>query len=627
MTYFRFAKGQGRPFVSCVMSDSPIPRPPAAPTKNELLKARDPSLGGTLAACLSDPALDRFPEDDEQFMKFHGIYQQDDRDKRKTGRQYIFMVRARIPGGVIPAAQYLAFDDLATRFGNNTLRITSRQSFQWHGIVKQGLGPLMRGINEALSTTLAACGDVNRNVMSPSTPATSPLVERVLDDARLLSRELLPRATAYHQIWVDGTELNLHGPRDDAAAPTGPDGQPLVAPPPPEGEGAGRCGAGPRGLPKVAEDPLYGRTYLPRKFKVAFAIPPLNDTDVFTNCLGFVAIADARDPSQLAGYNILAGGGLGMSHGNKETFPRLADVLGFVTPDRLLEAAKAVLTAYRDFGDRTNRRHARLKYVLEERGAAWFRGEIESRAGFRLGDAREINFTRQGDLFGWHRQCDGRSFLGLYVETGRIKDAPARQLKTALRRIVERYGVEVRLTPSQNLLLANVDERDRAAIGAILAEHGVAVENQAAAVRRSSMACPSLPTCGLGLAESERALPGILDSFERVLGELGLGDEEIIVRMTGCPNGCARPYMAEIGLVGRAPGKYNLYIGGSETSMRLNREYRASVRLEELEGEVRQLLTRWKDERLPSERFGDFAQRVVLPGSVAAPGAGVPVQT
>jgi sulfite reductase (NADPH) hemoprotein beta-component len=594
------------------MSEAALSRPPAAPTKNEVLKARDPSLGGTLAVTLADPALDRFAEDDEQFMKFHGIYQQDDRDRRKTGKQYIFMVRARIPGGVIPAAQYLAFDDLATRYGNNTLRITSRQSFQWHGIVKAGLGPLMRGINEALSSTLAACGDVNRNVMAPSTPATSPLVERVLADARLLSRELLPRATAYHQIWVNGTELNLHGPRDEARIATDAEGQPLTAPPPAEGEGAGRCGAGPRGMPKQVEDPLYGRTYLPRKFKVAFAIPPLNDTDVFTNCLGFVAIADAGDPTVLAGYNLLAGGGLGMSHGNKETYPRLADVLGFVAPDQLLDAAKAVLTAYRDFGDRTNRRHARLKYVLEERGADWFRAEVERRAGFAFGAARPMNFTRQGDLFGWHRQSDGRSFLGLYVETGRIRDQPNRQLKTALRRIVDRHRVEVRLTPSQNLLLAGVGDDQRDDIEGILAEHGVPVANQAAAVRRASMACPSLPTCGLGLAESERALPGILDSLESILRELELGDEEIIVRMTGCPNGCARPYMAEIGFVGRAPGKYNLYLGGSESSMRLNREYRLSIRIEEIAQELRGLLQRWRDERLVGERFGDFAQRVIL---------------
>ena len=570
--------------------------PAKPPVKNELLKAADPRLAGTIAATLADPNAERFSDDDEQFIKFHGMYQQDDRDKRKTGKQYIFMVRNRVPGGVISPEQYLAFDDLATRYGNNTLRITSRQAFQWHGVVKSGLGSLIRSINDALSTTLAACGDVARNVMAPSTPATSVLVEQVLEDARLVSNELLPRATAYHQIWVDGTELNLQDDR---------------------GEKPGE----PRSATSENEDPLYGRTYLPRKFKTAFAIPPLNDTDVFTNCLGFVAIADPANPDKLLGYNLLVGGGLGMSHGNKETFPRLADVLGFFPREHIVKIAKAVLTAYRDFGDRTNRKHARLKYVLEEKGAAWFRVEVETRAGITLGEPAPMNFTQQGDLFGWHRQTDGNLFLGLYVEAGRIKDTPNRQLKTALRRIVEKHRVEVRLTPSQNLLLANVPASARDDITAILAEHGVPVENQARAVRRSSMACPSLPTCGLGLAESERFLPSLLDQFETELAALGLADEELIVRMTGCPNGCARPYMAEIGFVGRAPNKYNIYLGGSETCMRLNREFRASVKSEDIMKELRPVLARWRDERVGGERFGDFAQRVILPELEAAKAA------
>ena len=576
-----------------ISATAPAAKPLA---KNELLKTADPRLAGNIAATLADPNADRFSEDDEQFIKFHGMYQQDDRDKRKTGKQYIFMIRNRVPGGVISADQYLAFDDIATRYANNTLRITSRQAFQWHGVVKNGLGPLMRGINDALSTTLAACGDVARNVMAPSTPATSVLVEQVLADTRLVSDALLPRATAYHQIWIDGTELNLHGDRGEEPR------EPQPAAP-------------------TSEDPLYGRTYLPRKFKTAFAIPPLNDTDVFTNCLGFVAIADPANPNKLIGYNLLVGGGLGMSHGNKETFPRLADVLGLFPREQLVNVAQAVLTAYRDHGDRTNRKHARLKYVLEEKGAAWFRAEVEARIGFALGAAAPMKFTQQGDLFGWHRQTDGNSFLGLYVESGRIKDTPNRQLKTALRRVVEKHRVEVRLTPSQNLLLANVPESARADITAILAEHGVAVENQARAVRRTSMACPSMPTCGLGLAESERFLPTLLDWFEAELGALGLADEELIVRMTGCPNGCARPYMAEIGFVGRAPNKYNLYIGGSETCMRLNREFRASVKSEDIMKELRPVLTRWRDERTPGERFGDFAQRVLIPELDAAKAA------
>jgi len=556
-------------------------------SKNEVLKQSDPTLGGTLAETLADPARACFSADDEQFLKFHGIYQQDDRDKRKTGKQYLMMIRARIPGGIIPPDQYLAFDDLAERHGNQSLRITSRQSFQWHGVVKEKLGPLMQGLNDALCTTIAACGDVNRNVMAPPTPATSALAGRVMEDARRVDAALLPATAAYHAIWIDGEPLKLALAEKQAFA-----------------------------------DPLYGKTYLPRKFKVAFAIPPLNDTDVFTNCLGFVAIADPADPARVLGYNVLCGGGLGMSHGNKETFPRTADVLGFIAPEEIVGVAKAVITAYRDAGDRTNRRHARLKYVIEERGAGWFRNEVERRAGLTLAPARPMNFTRQGDLFGWHRQADGRWFLGLYVEAGRIKDTPARQLKTALRRIVRYFRPEVCLTPSQNLLLAGVAPAQKGGITSLLAEHGIPVENQAGAIRRASMACPSLPTCGLGLAESERFLPGLLEKIEGLLAELGLVDEEIIIRMTGCPNGCARPYMAEIGLVGKAPGKYNLYLGGNAGTTRLNREYRASVKAEDILHELRPPLVRWKNERLPGERFGDFCSRIVLPEQIPVGAAG-----
>jgi sulfite reductase (NADPH) hemoprotein beta-component len=552
--------------------------------KNEDLKLSDPTLSGNIGETLSNPEADRFSEDDDQFLKFHGVYQQDDRDKRKTGKQYLFMIRARIPGGVVPAAQYLAFDELSRLHGNDTLRITSRQSFQWHGVVKRQLGPLIKGINDALCTTLAACGDVNRNVMAPPTPAIGTLAEQVLADARLVSAALLPQTRAYHEIWIDGVQLAL-APEEK----------------------------------KAFEDPLYGRQYLPRKFKVAFAVPPLNDTDVFTNCLGLVAIADPADPTRLIGYNLLAGGGQGMSHGNKETFPRVADVLGYFPAARVVDVAKAVITAFRDFGDRTNRKHARLKYVLAERGPAWFRSEVEARTGFALEAARPFSFERQGDLFGWHRQSDGRWFLGLYVETGRISDNAPRLLKSALRTVVATFKPEIHLTPSQNLLLAGIPESQKDAITAILAGHGIPVERQAAAVRRASMACVALPTCGLALAEAERALPGILDRLEALLDELGLGDEEIIVRMTGCPNGCARPYMAEIALVGRAPGRYNLYLGGTVAGTRLNREYRSSVRIEDLIDELRPVLARWKDERLSRERLGDWVERVLWQETPASP--------
>ncbi len=548
---------------------------------NEVLKEANPTLGGSIAATLAQTDTDRFSEDDSQFLKFHGVYQQDDRDKRKSGKYYMFMVRGRLPGGVVQADQYLAFDDLATNYGNNTLRITTRQGFQFHGVIKSGLGKVIKGINDCMSTTLAACGDVNRNVMAPATPATSELVERVLDDARLLSKALLPKTRAYHQIWVEGQPLNLEEEN------------------------------------KSFVDPLYGKTYLPRKFKTAFVIPPLNDIDVFTNCLGFVAI---EEKGQLAGYNLLAGGGMGMNHGNTETFPRLADVIGFFTPEHVEAVAKAVLTIHRDFGDRTNRKHARLKYVLEDRGVAWFRQEVNQRAGITLADARPFQFTRQGDLYGWHKQFNGKHFLGLFVENGRIKDADGYQLKTGLRKVVEQFKPEVRLTPSQNLLLVNVPESQIDAISKLLASHGVAVENQAGAVRRASIACPALPTCGLALAESERTLPDVLTRIEQLLSDLGMPNEEIIVRMTGCPNGCARPFMAEIGFVGRAPNKYQLYLGGNESATRLNRLYKENVKNEDIINELKPLFTRFAAERHPGERFGDWSTRALF----ATPSAAAP---
>ncbi|MDB6016253.1 MAG: nitrite and sulphite reductase 4Fe-4S region [Pedosphaera sp.] len=547
---------------------------PAKPSRNEGLKDNCPTLAGTIGTTLANTAVDRFSDDDYEFLKFHGIYQQDDRDQRKIAKHYMFMVRGRLPGGLVKPEHYLVFDQLSTQYANNTLRITSRQGFQFHGVVKTGLGPFMKGINDALATTLAACGDVNRNVMAPPTPATSALVEQVQADSRQISDALLPQTSAYHQIWVEGQELNL---QDEAA--------------------------------KNFVDPLYGKTYLPRKFKTAFAIPPLNDVDVFTNCLGFVAIAEQ---GKLVGYNLLAGGGLGMSHGNVQTYPRVADVIGFLTPEHLVTVAKAVLTVHRDFGDRTNRKHARLKYILGEKGVEWFRNELNERLGFKLAPARPFEFTKQGDLFGWHQQFDGNHFLGLYVETGRIKDTDKYQLKTALRKIVEQFHTEIRLTPSQNLILTSVKASDREPITKILAEHGVPVENQATVIRRASMACPALPTCGLALAESERVLPDILGRIEQLLAEVGLKDEEIIIRSTGCPNGCARSFMSEIGFVGKAPGKYQLYLGGNQASTRLNRLFKESVKNEDIITELRPVFTRFAKERIGAERFGDFCVRVIL---------------
>ena len=558
-------------------------------SKNEVLKQNDPTLSGALSATLTDPALDHFSADDEQFLKFHGIYQQDDRDLRKTGKKYMMMIRGRIPGGVMTASQWITFDDLATQYGNNTLRLTTRQSIQFHGVLKSGLRALIRKINESLLSTLAACGDVNRNVTASPTPAYTKAREQVYADSARITLALAPQTPAYHSIWIEGVQLKLDEPAN-----------------------------------KDFVDPLYGRTYLPRKFKVSFVIPPVNDMDIYTNDLGFIAIVEG---DRVIGYNLAVGGGMGRSHGNVQTYPRLADVIGFLPPERLIDVAKAVLTIHRDFGDRTNRKHARLKYVVEERGAAWVYEEVNRRAPGALSGVRRFEFTSTGDLYGWHRAVDGSLFLTLFVETGRIKDVPGHTQKTALRQVAEKFPhVEFRISANQNVILANIPDRDRAGLTALLATHGVKVDRQASILHAASMACPSLPTCGLGLAESERMLPALIDRLEKLGAELGLGGEEIIIRSTGCPNGCARPYMAEIAFVGKAPGRYQLWLGGNAAGTRLNRVFKDTVKDPEIEAELRPVLGRWKNERQPGERFGDFCARVVWPEQAAA-AAAAPVPT
>jgi sulfite reductase (NADPH) hemoprotein beta-component len=551
-----------------MISPQPAPKPL---TRNEGLKENSPRLAGTIAQTLADPAAERFSDDDYEFLKFHGIYQGDDRDTRKVAKHYQYMIRGRLPGGIVPPDQYIAFDDIACKYANQTLRITTRQSFQFHGVTKSGLGPLMKSINSAMATTIAACGDVNRNVMAAPTPATSPLIELIQKHAKDVSDALVPKTDAYHEIWVEGVALDL-SEKD-----------------------------------KNFVDPLYGKTYLPRKFKVAFAIPPLNDVDVFTNDLGFIAIIENE---KLVGYNLLAGGGLGMSHGNVQTYPRVADVIGFFTPEKLIEVSKGVLTIHRDFGDRTNRKHARLKYVIEERGVEWFRNELESRLGFKFEDQRDYTFTKQGDVYGWHKQLDGNYFLTLFIENGRIKDTDSYQLKTALRHVVEKFRPQVRLTPSQNLILVGVKPEQRDAINKIFANHHIKTENQGSNTRLASIACPALPTCGLALAEAERFSPELMTRIEGVLAELSIPEQEIVVRMTGCPNGCARPYMAEIAFVGRAPGKYQLYLGGNVASTRLNQLWKENVKDADIVNELRPMLKRYIETRENGERLGDWVVRI-----------------
>jgi sulfite reductase (NADPH) hemoprotein beta-component len=549
----------------------------APPSHNEFLKENSPTLSGTIAQTLADAQAGHFSEDDNQFLKFHGSYQQDDRDLRKTGKHYIMMVRSRIPGGVMTANQWRVFDDLSARYGNNTLRVTTRQTIQFHGILKSNLRAVIKAINESLLSTLAACGDVNRNVLAPPTPAYTRAREQVFQDCHRVALALAPQTGAYHSIWIDGVQLDLEKPEN-----------------------------------KNFVDPLYGKTYLPRKFKIAFVIPPVNDLDVFTNCLGFIAIVGN---DRLVGYNLAVGGGMGRSHGNEQTYPRLADVIGFFPPDKLIEVAKAVLTIHRDFGNRADRKRARLKYVVAGRGVEFMRDEVNKRAGIVLEQARPYQFTTTSDLYGWHKAVDGTWFLGLFVSMGRVKTAQ----KTALRQISEKFpGIEFHLSANQNVILANASESDKTGVNAILGQHGVKTENQASVLHAASMACPALPTCGLALAESERMLPGLIDRIEKLCAEVGLAGQEIIIRSTGCPNGCARPYMAEIAFVGKAPGRYQVWLGGDTAGTRLNRVWKDVVKDADIENELRPILASYAKERNTGERFGDWVERVLWKEQPAA---------
>jgi sulfite reductase (ferredoxin) len=536
----------------------------------EQIKRESGGLRGPVAGELAN-GDGHFSDAGKQILKFHGSYQQDDRDRRRDLRKaglepaYSFMTRSRIPGGVLTAAQYLVHDDLADRFANGTLRLTTRQTIQLHGVLKGELAPTIRALNGALVTTLATCGDVNRNVMSCPAPLPHALRAETLDVARRISEHLLPRTRAYHEIWIDG-ERTAGGEPDP--------------------------------------DPIYEDRYLPRKFKTAIGFADDNCTDVYANDLGLLVIADHGG---LVGFNVLVGGGLGRTHGKAETYPRLADPLGFVVPDDVLDIATAVITTQRDFGNRADRRRARLKYLIDERGLDWFRGEVERRLGRRLTPPVPVEVTAVHDHLGWHDQGDGRWFHGLFIENGRIRDTDTSLTRTALRRILEEYRPGVRLTPQQNLLITDVAERSRSGIERILAEHGVV--GAATPVRRWSMACPALPTCPLALAEAERVLPGVIDQLESELRRLGLEDVPFSVRMTGCPNGCARPYTADLAFVGRSGDRYVVYIGGNMEGTRLNVAYADLVPLAQLVPTVRPLLERFARERQPDERFGDFCDR------------------
>jgi len=540
-------------------------------TDVERIKAQSRHLRGTIAESLADRLTGALAADDTQLSKFHGFYQQDDRDVRSERKRqrlepaYSFMIRARIPAGVCTPAQWLEIDRLARRHANGTIRLTTRQAVQLHGVIKRDLKATIAGINQSMLDTLAACGDVNRNVMAPPLPALSAIHREVREDAERLSAHLTPATRAYHELWLDGEKV--------------------------EGGDA---------------EPIYGDTYLPRKFKTAFVVPPRNDVDVFAQDLGFIAITRG---GELAGYNVTVGGGMAMSYGETATYPRLGDVLGYCERDQVLAVAEAVVTSQRDFGDRTNRKHARLKYTIDDRGIDWFRSEVESRSGIKLQDARPYAFAGNGDVYGWQKSDDGCWHYSLFVQNGRVLDADKRKLLSGLRAIAEVHEGEFRLTPNQNLIISDVADADKARIDQLLDAFGITNDAQATSLRLHSLACVALPTCALAMAESERYLPSLVDRLEAELAAAGLADEAITIRMTGCPNGCARPYIAEIGLVGKGPGTYNLYLGASFAGDRLGSLYLENADEAALVATLGKLFARYAAERDAAERFGDFLVR------------------
>ena len=546
---------------------------------NEGIKARSHYLRGTIAAGLADTSTASMSEDDQQLLKFHGAYQQDDRDlraerrKQKQEKAYSFMVRIRVPGGVVTPAQWLETDRLATRYANGTIKLTTRQAFQFHGIIKSDLKRTIREIHQAALDTIAACGDVNRNVMCNPNPYLSDVHRQVLGLARDISRHLTPQTRAYHELWLD----------DEKIAGSGED-----------------------------VEPIYGKTYLPRKFKIAIAVPPSNDVDVFANCLSFIAIVE---DGKLVGFNVAVGGGMGSSHGNQATYPRLADVIGFCTPGQVVDVAEKAVLVQRNFGDRADRKHARFKYTVEDRGAAWVLTQINTYLGYALGPVRPFVFDSNGDRLGWVDDANGNSHLTVFVQGGRVLDTPSYPLLSGLREIARVHDGDLRLTANQNLVIANVSPARRPAIEELLEKHRITDSHLQSALRLNALSCVALPTCGLALAEAERYLPGLLTDLEELIEQNGLRHDAITLRMTGCPNGCARPFLAEIGLVGRAPGRYNVYLGGGFAGQRLSKLYRESVAGAAIKPLLAPLIRRYAQERSEGERFGDFCIRA---GYVAA---------
>lgn len=555
------------------MGNELLTAPGGAPSDVEGIKDRSNFLRGTLAEVMEDRISAGIPDDDNRLMKHHGSYLQDDRDlrterqKQKLEPAYQFMLRVRLPGGVATSEQWLMMDELAHKYGNGTLKLTTRETFQIHGILKWNMKQTIKDIHSTMMDTVAACGDVNRNVMCTSNPYQSEVHTEVHTLAKKLSDDLLPQTRAYHEIWLDEEKV--------------------------------------AGTPETVE-PMYGPLYLPRKFKIGIAVPPANDIDVFSQDLGFIAIIEE---GKLAGFNVTIGGGMGMSHGDTQTYPQLGKVIGFVTPDKIVDLAEKVITIQRDYGNRSVRKYARFKYTVDRLGLQNVKDELEKRLGWTLDEARDFRFDHNGDRYGWQKGVKGKWHLTMFVEGGRIIDYDNYKLMTGIREIAKVHNGDFRLTSNQNLIIGNVSTQAKKKISALIDQYGLTDGAHHSAIRRSAIACVALPTCGLAMAEAERYLPELMNKIDAIVDENGLRDKEITIRMTGCPNGCARHALGEIGFIGKAVGKYNMYLGAAHDGSRLSKMYRENIGEEEILKELRVILTRYANERQENEHFGDFVIR------------------
>jgi sulfite reductase (NADPH) hemoprotein beta-component len=541
----------------------------------ERIKKQSEGLRGTIPDSLEKEITGAISEDDQALIKFHGMYQQDDRDRReeramrKLDRLYSFMIRLRLPGGFLKPEQWLATHDVAGEFSTGVIKITTRQTIQLHGIIKSKIRPTIRAFNAAKLDSIATCGDINRNVICSSHPKQSPIHEQVFAYADKISTLLMPKTKAYYEIWLN--DEKIHEKVDET-------------------------------------DPLYQDRYMPRKFKIGIAIPPNNDVDVFGNDIGLIAIIKNN---KLQGFNIAIGGGLSTTHGNPDTYARLATVIGFTdTEEKTLKAVYEILTVQRDYGNRSDRKFARLKYTVDKFGVDWYRSQVEERCGFKLETARPYEFEQRVDYYGWHQNKQGLWYYTVFVENGRVLDTADLKLKSALYNIAQTGKANFRFTCNQNLILSDIAAADKSEIDSILKSYGVQEYNDAVSVvRKNSMACVALNTCPLALAEAQRYLPSLITKIEPLLAHHRLEDEDIIIRMTGCPNGCARPYIAEIGFVGTSYGKYNLHIGGDNTGTRLNKIYKENLDEAAILTELDDLFSQFAKERNGRERFGDFTWR------------------